>query len=370
MTPPSSSPSSSSSAANRTIVLAAGGTAGHVFPALAVYQALQERGDRAHLLTDDRGLRYADDFAPADLRVVPSGGLVTGSITKRITNLGKLATGLVAARTALKQIKPDAVIGLGGYAAFGPIVAARQLGIPTVLHDQNSVMGLANKATARFATHVALSFDPTEGADAAKGKSTITGNPSRAAVVAVGAEPFPILTEAGPRGVLVMGGSQGARSVSESVPAALAALPAELRSRLTVIHQARPEDHDAVRSTYAAADISTEVVAFVDVPSALTTTHLVIARSGATTVCDMAVAGRPAVYLPLLTHADLQQVKNAQAVVDAGGALIHREDQKTVSDLTATVAEMLGDPDRLQAMANASRAWSRPDAVDAILALI
>lgn len=355
---------------HRTVVLAAGGTAGHVFPALALYQALRDRGDRAYLLTDHRGLRYADAFAPADRRVLPSGGLVTGSVVKRVTNLGKLAAGLLQARTALKQIKPDAVIGLGGYAAFGPIVAARQLGIPTVLHDQNSVMGLANKATARFATSVALSFDPTEGAEVAAGKSTITGNPSRAGVVAIGALPYPPLSPTDHIGILIMGGSQGARSVSETVPAALAALPEEMRLRLRVVHQGRSEDHGAVRSAYAAAKISADVVAFVDVPEILPTTHLVIARSGASAVCDMAVAGRPAVYLPLLTHSDLQQVKNAQAVVNAGGALIHREDQRSTADLTQTVQRLLGDPNELRQMAAASRQWSRPDAVDAILGLI
>ncbi|KAG1647642.1 UDP-N-acetylglucosamine--N-acetylmuramyl-(pentapeptide) pyrophosphoryl-undecaprenol N-acetylglucosamine transferase [Nymphon striatum] len=228
-------------------------------------------------------------------------------------------------------------------------------------------MGAANKVTARQADAVALTFDPTEGA---RGACTVTGNPSRPAIGAAGELPYPSPELIDPLGVLVMGGSQGARSISEQVPAALAALPPALGQRLRVVHQARSEDHDRVTAAYQAAHIEAQVVPFVDVPAALPDTHLVISRSGATTVCDMAVARRPAIYLPLLTHSDLQQVKNASAVVDAGGALLCREDEHDAADLAAMVESLLGDPERLQSMADAARAWSRPDAADAIVALL
>ncbi|MEM9656323.1 MAG: undecaprenyldiphospho-muramoylpentapeptide beta-N-acetylglucosaminyltransferase [Actinomycetota bacterium] len=349
------------------IALAAGGTAGHVFPALALYQRLRADGAAVTLITDDRGLRYADGFDRSDVTVLPSGGVVTGSPVKRLGNIVKLGRGLFKARSLLKRERPDAVVGMGGYAAVGPLLSARQLGIRTVLHEQNSVMGLANKVSARTADFVALSFDPTEGA---RGNCVVTGNPCRPQVVAVGGAPFPTPTAAGPIGVLVMGGSQGARSVSETVPAALGLLPAELVARLQVIHQARAEDHPQVVAAYGAAGVTATVESFVDVPEALSGSHLVIARSGASTVCDVAVARRPAVYLPLLTHSDLQQVKNAAAVADRGGALIHREDEGTPEDLAAVVGRILADPMQLTDMADAAHGWSRPDAVDAIIELI
>lgn len=349
------------------IAIAAGGTAGHVFPAMALYQRLKADGAEVSLITDDRGLRYADGFDQSDITVLPSGGVVTGSPIKRLSNIAKLGSGYLKARALLKRSRPDAVVGMGGYAAVGPLVSARQLGIRTVLHEQNSVMGLANKVSARSADYVALSFDPTEGA---RGNCVVTGNPCRPEVVAVGDQPFSVPDDRGAIGVLVMGGSQGARSVSENVPQALGAIDAGLVSRLSVVHQARAEDHERVIAAYKEAGVTATVVSFVDVPEALETSHLFIGRSGASTVCDVAVARRPAVYLPLLTHSDLQQVKNARAVVDRGGALIHREDEGTAEDLAGVVGELLNDPHNLKTMADAAYDWSRPDAVDAIIKLI
>lgn len=348
-------------------MLAAGGTAGHVFPALAIREVLVEQGVEVRVFSDERGLTYLDGLDRGTVDVIPSGGLVTGSITKRVGNLAKLVSGAFRARKLLRSYKPDLVIGLGGYPSVGPILAASRQGIPTVLHEQNSVMGAANKVTARQADAVALTFDPTEGS---RGACTVTGNPSRPSIAALGALPYPAPELIDPLGVLVMGGSQGARSISDQVPAALAALPTALVQRLRVVHQARDEDHDRVTAAYEAAHIEATVVPFVDVPATLPDTHLVISRSGATTVCDMAVARRPAIYLPLLTHSDLQQVKNASAVVEAGGALLCREDENDAAALSALVESLLADPERLQTMADAARTWSRPDAATAIVALL
>lgn len=349
------------------VVLAAGGTGGHVFPALALYQHLTDRGSTVTLITDERGQRYAAGFDPADVRLLPSGGIVTGSPIKRVTNLGRLALGALRARPLIGELAPDAVIGMGGYATFGPLRAAQAAGIPTVLCEQNSVMGLANRVTARSADAIALTFADTEGA---VGDCTVTGNPCRPAVIAVGDAPYPAIEPEGRLGVLILGGSQGARSISERIPAAIAGLEGRLRARLDVVHQARPEDRSAVEAAYAHAGVAAEIEEFVDVPDVLTRTHLVLGRSGASTVCDVAVAGRPAVYLPLLTHADLQQVKNASAVVSAGGALMHREDERTPDDLTATLGDLLPNTARLHDMAAAARRWSRPDAAEAILDLV
>ncbi len=349
------------------VVLAAGGTAGHVFPALAIRELLVERGSEVRLYCDERALAYLGDLDRASVDVVASGGLVTGSIRKRATNLTKLVSGSFHARSLLKAFRPDLVIGLGGYASVGPVLAARQLGIPSVLHEQNSVMGAANKVTARSANAVALTFDPTEGA---RGTCHVTGNPSRPGIIAVGDQPFPTPAASDTIGIVIMGGSQGARVVSDRVPAALAGLPEAMRARLQVTHQARPEDHERVSAAYAAARITATVEPFIDVPAALPHAHLVITRSGATTVCDLAVARRPAIYLPLLSHKDLQQVKNAQAVVSAGGAIICREDETDTAELRERIASLLAAPDRLTAMADAARAWSRPNAANDIVALL
>ena len=349
------------------VVLAAGGTAGHVFPALAIRELLVARGAEVRLYCDDRALAYLGDLDRTTVDVVASGGLVTGSIRKRATNLTKLVSGSFHARSLLKAFRPDLVIGLGGYASVGPVLAARQLGIPSVLHEQNSVMGAANKVTARSATAVALTFDPTEGA---RGMCHVTGNPSRPGIIAVGERPFPTPAASDPIGIVIMGGSQGARVVSDRVPAALGGLPEALRTRLRVTHQARPEDHDRVAAAYAAARIDAAVEPFIDVPAALPSAHLVITRSGATTVCDLAVARRPAIYLPLLSHKDLQQVKNAQAVVSAGGAVMCREDETDTAELRAQISALLEDPVRLTSMADAARAWSRPNAAPDIVALL
>lgn len=338
-----------------------------MFPAFALYRRLLDDGAEVALLTDDRGQRYAGDFAPSDVTVLPSGGVVTGSISTRAKNITKLAMGYSKARQYLRASRPDAVVGMGGYAAVGPLLSAQHMGIRSILHEQNSVMGLANKVSARKANFVALSFDPTEGS---RGNCVVTGNPCRPEVIAVGNSAYPTPETGRSIGVLVMGGSQGARSISDNVPAALGSLPQDLTSRLQVVHQARPEDHRRVIAAYADAGVAAEVESFVDVPGVLAASHLVIARSGASTVCDVAVARRPAIYLPLLTHADLQQVKNAQAVVDHGGALIHREDHGDQTQLTESITTLLAEPERLEAMADAAYGWSSPQAADAIIELI
>lgn len=338
-----------------------------MFPALAIRQELIDRSCEVRVYSDERGLAYLDQVDPGTIDVIPSGGLVTGSVTKRAKNLTRLAAGLIRSYRLLRSYRPDLVIGLGGYPSVGPIMAASRLAIPTVLHEQNSVMGAANKLTARSADAVALTFDPTQGA---RGNCTVTGNPSRAEIVAVGALPYPTPAPTDRLGLLVMGGSQGARSVSEMVPQALAALPAELRGRLVVTHQARPEDHESVTSAYDQAEIEASVVPFVDVPAALADTHLVISRSGATTVSELAVARRPAIYLPLLSHSDLQQVKNATAVVETGGALLCREDEYDAAALAAMVGSLLANPTRLTAMSKAARSWSRPNAAASILTIL
>lgn len=349
------------------VVLAAGGTAGHVFPALAIRDELIDRGVDVKLYCDDRALRYVEGFGDDEIEVIPSGGIVTGSPLTRLRNAVRLVRGLVTAWRRLGRDRPDLVIGLGGYAAVGPILGAGRRGIPNVLHEQNSIMGTANKLSAGRADAVALTFDPTVGA---KGNCTVTGNPTRRSVAAVGEAPYPTPAAADSLGILVMGGSQGARVVSDRVPAALAAISSDLRNRLRVVHQARAEDHDRVVEAYSDAGIVASVLPFVDVPTTLVSTHLVISRAGATTVCDVAVARRPAVYLPLLSNHDLQQVSNARVVVDAGGAVMRREDETDVDDLRDMVEELLADPERLAGMADAARAWSRPDAAEAIIDLV
>ncbi len=349
------------------VVVAAGGTGGHVFPALALYRRLRQDGVQVILATDERGLAYTDGFDDADIVVLPAGGIVSGSIPKRVSGLFKLGHGFVKSIGLLRREKPDAVIGMGGYPSVGPLLSAQVLRIPNVLHEQNSVMGAANKVIARGANKVALSFPETEGA---VGNTQLTGNMLRSSVIEVGESSYPTPTPGRPLKIVVMGGSQGAHSISEAVPAALAQIDEDLRKRIHVVHQGRPEDVAAVTEAYGAAGVTSEVVTFVDVPTELVDTHLVISRSGASTVGDVAVARRPAIYLPLLTNPDLQQVKNANSVASVGGAVVHREDEGDATDLAALISSLLSDPQRLTQMADAARAWSRPHAVDDVVAIV
>ena len=345
-------------------VLMAGGTGGHLFPAMALAQELRRRGHIIHLMTDHRVANYGDQFPAREIHIVPS---ATPSVSNPLvfaTAAAKILWGTVVAWTKLSGIKADAVIGFGGYPVFPPFLAARLSGVPGILHEQNAVMGRANRALARYASKIALSFANTQKAEAFAAKSVLTGNPVRDRVRAIAASPYHPFSADGPIRMVVFGGSQGARAFSEFVPPAIALLPAELRSRLRIVQQCRPEDLDAVAEAYRKAHVNVELQPFFsDLPERMSAAHLVIARSGASTIAELTVLGRPAILVPLPGALDADQKNNALVMDAAGGGWI--VDQATISppSLANRLASLFSDPATLMAAAVAAKSLGQPNAV-------
>lgn len=350
------------------LVIAAGGTGGHMFPAQALAEEMLKRGWRVRLSTDERGARYADGFPDAvERQVVSAGTFARGGIAKLLAPF-QIAAGVIGALARMRRERPACVAGFGGYPAFPAMTAAWLLGRPRLVHEQNGVLGKVNEVFARRVHKVACGMWPTALPPGVEGIHT--GNPVRAAIaVRAGASYDPPVE--GRYNVLVIGGSQGAGILSRIVPDALAALPIEFRALLTVSHQARPEDHDTVVATYKRAGISAEIEPFfTDVPERLVAAHLVIARSGASTVADVAAIGRPSILIPLAIAKRDEQTANARGLVAVGGATLLPEAELDVDRLAAEVAAILGEPERAALMAEAAREQGRPDAAQRLADLV
>jgi UDP-N-acetylglucosamine--N-acetylmuramyl-(pentapeptide) pyrophosphoryl-undecaprenol N-acetylglucosamine transferase len=346
-------------------VLMAGGTGGHLFPAMALAQELKRRGHVIHLMTDHRATGYGDQFPAREIHVVPS---ATPSVRNPMMFAGasfKILTGIVVARNKLGKIAPDAVIGFGGYPVFPPFLAARLRSIPGILHEQNAVMGRANRALARYASKIALSVARTKYAEAFAGKSVLTGNPIRDRVRAVVDTPYPELTADGPLRLVVTGGSQGARAFSDFIPPAIAELPEAIRHRLRIVQQCRAEDLDRVAEAYRQAHVNVELMPFFDdLPERMAAAHLVIARSGASTIAELTALGRPSILVPLPGAIDGDQKINAMAVDAAGGGWIVEQATISPPSLANRLASLFGDPAMLQAAAAAAKSLGQPRAVE------
>lgn len=353
----------------RKLVIAAGGTGGHMFPAQALAEEMLRRGWQVSLSTDARGARYAGAFPDAVTReVVRAATPARGGLRGKLTAPLSIARGVWDTWRAMRRDRPAVVTGFGGYPAVPAMSAAKMLGIPTLIHEQNGVPGRVNRLFAPRVDIVACSVEPTVLLKGAKAEHT--GNPVRRSVFAMAGADYD-LARSDTRNVLVIGGSQGAAILSRVVPAALAALPDELRARLKVAHQARGEDETRVREAYAAAGIEADVRSFFDdVPQRLAECHLVISRAGASSVADIAVVGRPSILIPYALATDDHQAANARGLVQAGAALMIREDALDSGGLSTEIAAILGDPTRAASMAEAARNASRPDAVQRLADLV
>ncbi|KKB12962.1 UDP-diphospho-muramoylpentapeptide beta-N-acetylglucosaminyltransferase [Devosia geojensis] len=349
----------------KTFVLMAGGTGGHLFPAMALAQELRRRGHAIHLMTDHRVASYGQDFPADRTHIVPA---ATPSISNPIkfaqagfTILG----GIGVAVAKLRNIAPDAVIGFGGYPTFPPMIAARILGIPGILHEANVVLGRANKALIRFADVLATGFETVKFAETLKIERVVTGNPVRDRVRTLAGTPYPALSADGPVRILVFGGSQGARVFADLVPPAVAGLPEDLRHRLVIAQQCRPEDLDRVADAYRQARVNVELAPFfADLPDRLAGTHLVISRSGASTIADLTAIGRPAILVPLPGSLDADQKNNALVVEAAGGGWIAEQATLSPQSLGTRLATLLSDPATLQNAAAAARTLGQPRSVE------
>ncbi len=302
------------------LIIAAGGTGGHMFPAQALAEAMLAKGWRVKLTTDARGARYTSGFPDAvQVEVLPSATFARGGLLAKPFVPLKILRGVFAAKAKFRKDRPAVVVGFGGYPSIPAVGAAWLLGLPRAIHEQNGVLGRVNQLFARRVDVVACGTWPTELPRGVEAKPT--GNPVRGAILDQVAAPYPA-SDTGPLNVLLLGGSQGARILSDKIPAGLAALDPELRAHLHVSHQARPEDLDRVRDAYSAAGIEATVETFFhDVPTRLAASHLVIARAGASTVADISVIGRPSILVPLASAIRDEQTANARALVDAKAAV-------------------------------------------------
>jgi UDP-N-acetylglucosamine--N-acetylmuramyl-(pentapeptide) pyrophosphoryl-undecaprenol N-acetylglucosamine transferase len=326
------------------MVIAAGGTGGHFFPAEALAAELVRRGHRVALLTDTRsGGHQSEVFEGRERFVIKGAGIAGRGVARGARAVLSLAAGTLQARKILVRLDAAALVGFGGYPSVAPVLATRLLRRrPAVLlHEQNAVLGRANRALSRFAD-LALSFADTARVPQ-RVRTTVTGNPVRPAIAALAGLPYapPI----GEIRLLVLGGSLGARVFSDVVPAALATLPPALRSRLRVTQQCRAEDISRTSATYQAASIPADLAPFfANVAEQLATAHLVIARAGASTVAELAVAGRPAILVPLPIAIDDHQTANARALAEAGGAWLVPQPRFTQGELTLRLERLFSDP--------------------------
>ncbi|GAA0727303.1 undecaprenyldiphospho-muramoylpentapeptide beta-N-acetylglucosaminyltransferase [Sphingomonas japonica] len=347
----------------RHYVLAAGGTGGHMVPAAALAAELTARGHHVALVSDARGVRFPDLFDDIATHVLPAGRFSGGP-------LGWLKAGrqMVAGRRMAIQLyrgfKPAAVIGFGGYPAFPALAAAFHLKIPTIVHEQNAVLGRVNRLVAGKVDAIATSYGDVERMKPAHlGKVHLVGNPVRTSVLELRDRPYPVLDEDGIFRVLVTGGSQGASVLSQVVPDGLAMLPVHFRRRMQVTHQARVEDIDMVRQKYAAHDIPAEIATYLpDMPERLAWAHVVIARAGASTIAELTAAGRPAILVPLPSATDDHQTANTREISAAGGARTIRQDQFTATELAKQMQKLGLDTLALANAAARAKDCGRPHA--------
>lgn len=347
-----------------TIVLMAGGTGGHLFPAMALAQELRRRNHDVQLMTDHRVASYGEGFPASATHIVPSATPSVRNPLKFVSAGFTILGGVGVAMGKLRKVRPDAVVGFGGYPVYPPFLAASLLGIPGVLHEQNAVMGRANRALARLAKAIALSFPTTRKAEAFAAKSELVGNPVRDRVRAVSRRPYPTLGADGTVRLLVFGGSQGARAFADLVPPAIAELPADIRARLSIVQQCRAEDLDRVAEAYRLAKVNVELAAFFDdLPERMAGSHLVICRSGASTVAELAAVGRPAIMVPLPGAIDADQANNARFLEEAGAGWVAPQDTLSPLSLATRLAGLFSDPDGLRSAAGKAAALGQPDAV-------
>lgn len=339
------------------IALTAGGTGGHLFPAEALAQELKRRGWRILLVTDARGERYASTF-PADEKFLISAASpsIGGAVAKAAAAIS-LAGGLLTALGEFRKRDVAAAVGFGGYPSFPAMKAAQLLGVPYGIHEQNSVLGRANRMVAGGAKFVAHGFPELEKAPKSAQRLLVeVGNPVRDAVAAVASDKYPALDAAAKTSLLIFGGSQGASLFSRVAPEAIASLPENLRAKLSVTQQVRETELPEVRKIYESAGVKAELAPFFsDLPARIARAHLVVARAGASTVTELSVIGRPSILAPLAIAMDDHQTANARTLSDVGAAIRISEADFTVDAVRARLHDLLTDPALLRHMAGEAR---------------
>ena len=351
------------------VLLAAGGTGGHLFPAEALAIALDKRGIAVELATDHRAAHYK--FPAQMMHIIPSATLRGRDPMSLAKTAMLLSLGSVKAWLMLGRVAPKAVVGFGGYPTVPPLLAASWRKIPTVLHEQNGVMGRANAFLAPRVTAIATGFRSLKNFNRHwQSKITFTGNPLRPQVIAAGQIPYAAPAD-GKFNLLVFGGSQGARVMSDIVPAAVRQLDAGLGMRLNIVQQCRAEDLEAVRAAYARLGVAAEVAPFfLDLPARIAASHLVVSRSGASTVAELSAIGRPAILVPLPHALDQDQFANAGVIETAGGAIRIEQRDFTAERLAREITVLSNDPARLARMAQGAKSCGTTDAAERLADLV
>lgn len=354
------------------IVLVAGGTGGHVFPAEALAGALRQAGYTLALFTDRRGTAWSGALGDVDTHAIRAGRVSGVSMFGRVKGMFELALGALQSRALLSRLQPSVVVGFGGYPSVPAMMAASNLGVPTVIHEQNALVGRANRLLAPRVAAIATSFPRVARLRAEdESKVVLTGNPVREAVQKLRDQPYREPGRGEDIRILVTGGSQGASVFARVVPDALGRLPEDLRTRLRVAQQARPEDVDNVRNAYAELSIAATVEPFfADLAQRLGGTHAVICRAGASTCAELTCAGRPSLLVPYPSAADDHQTANARAVAEGGGAEVVAEPDFTPETLAARLKLLFGQPGRLTAMAAAAHDAGHKDAAGNLAILV
>lgn len=352
------------------IMLAAGGTGGHLFPAEALGHELKARGYRVHLVTDSRAERFAGAFPADEVHVVPSATIGSKNPIALAGALLKLWRGMRTARRLFTKLKPLAVIGFGGYPTVPPLLASTTMKIPSLIHEQNAVMGRANKMLAARVEAIAGGFLP-EGQGAHAAKTVVTGNPVRPEVIWAADSAYEPSGADQPFNLVVFGGSQGAQFFSSAIPSAVCLLEEPYRKRLRVTQQARKEDEADVRKNYDKLSLPADVSPFFgDMPRRIADANLVICRSGASTVSELAVIGRPSILVPYPYALDHDQAANAAALKAEGGAEVIAQSHLSPEKLAKILRQAMDDPAKLADTARAAKATGKPDAAARLADLV
>ncbi|POF28722.1 undecaprenyldiphospho-muramoylpentapeptide beta-N-acetylglucosaminyltransferase [Roseibium marinum] len=356
---------------SKTVLLTAGGTGGHLFPAQALASELLRRGWSVELATDERADRYGAAFPARKVHIIASQTIRGRNPVSLARTAFSLLRGTLQARSLIRALKPDVVAGFGGYPTFPPMYAARLTGTPSILHEANGVMGRANRLLAKGVTAIATSVPIGDLAEDLERKLVETGNPVRDAVLKAAELPYAAPLPGGEFKLLIFGGSQGARFFSDLVPPALEELPAGIRARLRIVQQCRPEDMERVQKAYDALGVQAECAPFFqDMPQRIAQAHLVLCRSGASSVSELSVLGRPSILVPLPGAIDQDQAANARVLEKAGGAWPIRQVDLHPERLAREIIRFMETPDMLATAAENARGVARPDAVKRLADLV
>jgi UDP-N-acetylglucosamine--N-acetylmuramyl-(pentapeptide) pyrophosphoryl-undecaprenol N-acetylglucosamine transferase len=354
-------------------MIVAGGTGGHMFPGVALARVLSARGYRVVFVSDTRGAAISRENLglPENIeRYAVSAGRIGGGALTTARGVLALIKGFTEARRLMRRLQPSLAVGFGGYPTVPPILAAGLSGVPTVIHEQNAVLGRANRRLARGARAFALSFENTARlSEAGAARARVVGNPVREEIAALAAHPYAPPTDIVQ--VLVLGGSLGAQVFSKIVPAAFKSMAPEARARFRIAQQCRPEDIEAVRATYRALQMPVDLATFFDdVPQRIARAHMVICRSGASTIAELTAAGRPALYVPYPHAADDHQTDNARAVENGGGGWVFPQPEFTPGALAGWLEAALEEPQALAAVAEAARTLGNPSAAERLADMV